>query len=85
MPWSAAHGPSKTIQRQLSPGNAEGWTLVRALLSDSALELSQTLARSGSTKTGPFHGLYLHPVHEEGPPHYGAKAENEHTALLQVG
>ena len=25
------------------------------------------------------------PVHEEGPQHYGAKAENEHTALLQVG
>ena len=39
----------------------------------------QTLAQSGSTKTGPFHGLHLHPVHEEGPPHYGAKAEIEHT------
>ena len=45
----------------------------------------QTLARSGSTKTGPFHGLHLHPVHEEGPPHYGAKAEIERTSLLQVG
>ena len=47
--------------------------------------LTQTLARSGSTKTGPFHGLHLHPVHEEGPLHYGAKAGNAHTALLQVG
>jgi len=45
----------------------------------------QTLARSGSTKTGPFHGSHLHPVHEEGPPHYGAKAEIERTSLLQVG
>jgi len=26
-----------------------------------------------------------HPAHEEGPPHYGAKAEIERTALLQVG
>jgi len=43
----------------------------------------QTLARSGSTRTGSFHGLHLHPVHEEGPPHYGAKAEIEHTSLLQ--
>ena len=47
--------------------------------------LRQTLAQNGSTKTGPFHGLHLHPVHEEGPPHYGAKAGNGHTALLQVG
>jgi hypothetical protein len=47
--------------------------------------VTQTLAQSGSTKTGPFHGLHLHPVHEEGPPHYGAKAEIEHTSLLQVG
>jgi hypothetical protein len=47
--------------------------------------LTQTLAQNGSTKTGPFHGLHLHPVHEEGPPHYGAKAEIERTALLQVG
>jgi len=38
-----------------------------------------------STKTGSFHGLHLHPAHEEGPPHYGAKAGNEHTSLLQVG
>jgi hypothetical protein len=58
---------------------------VRALLSDSALELSQTLARSGSTKTGPFHGLHLHPVHAVNPPHYEEKAEIEHTSLLQVG
>ena len=85
MTWSAAHGPSKTIQRQLSPGNAEGRTKVRALLSDSALELSQTLARSGSTKTGPFHDLSRYPAHEEGPQHYGAKAEIKRTALLQVG
>jgi len=42
--------------------------------------LQQTLARSGSTKTEPFHGLHLHPVHEEGPLHYGAKAEIERTA-----
>jgi hypothetical protein len=26
-----------------------------------------------------------HPVHEEGPPHYGAKAGNGHTALPQFG
>ncbi len=45
----------------------------------------KSMARSGSTKTGPFHGLHLHPVHEEGPPHYGAKAEIERTSLLQVG
>jgi len=43
------------------------------------------LARSGSTKTGSFHGLRQRPVHEEGPPHYGAKDGNEHIALLQVG
>ena len=47
--------------------------------------LAQTLARSGSTKTGSFHGLHLHPVHEEGPPHYEEKAEIERTSLLQVG
>ena len=45
----------------------------------------QTLAQSGSTKTEPFHDLRIHRVHEEGPPHYGAKAGNGHTALLQVG
>ena len=45
----------------------------------------QTLARSGSTKTGSFHGSHLHPVHEVNPPHYEEKAENEHTSLLQVG
>jgi hypothetical protein len=45
----------------------------------------QTLARSGSTKTEPFHGLHLHPAHEEGPPHYRAKEVNERTSLLQVG
>jgi hypothetical protein len=42
------------------------------------------LARSGSTKTGPFHGLHLHPVHEEDPPHYEEKEANERTSLLQV-
>ena len=47
--------------------------------------VTQTLARSGSTKTGPFHDLRQHPVHEEGPPHYGAKAEIKRTSLLQVG
>ena len=47
--------------------------------------LRQTLARSGSTKTGPFHDLRQRPVHEEGPLHYGAKAEIELTSLLQVG
>ena len=51
---------------------------------DNTFELlTQTLAQNGSTKTGPFHGLHLHPVHEEGPPHYGAKAEIKRTSLLQ--
>ena len=45
----------------------------------------QTLARSGSTKTGPFHDSHRYPVHEEGPPHYEEKAGNEHTSLLQIG
>ena len=57
----------------------------RCALDNTFELLRQTLARSGSTKTGPFHGLHLHPVHEEGPPHYGAKAETERTSLLQVG
>ena len=47
--------------------------------------LRQTLARSGSTKTGPFHGSRRYPAHEEGPPHYGAKAEIEHTGLPSNG
>jgi len=47
--------------------------------------LRQTLAQSGSTRTGPSHGSRQHPAHEEGPPHYEEKAEIEHTALLQVG
>ena len=42
-------------------------------------------ARSGSTKTGPFHGSRRYPAHEEGPPHYGAKAEIEHTGLPSNG
>ena len=36
----------------------------------------------------PFENLMAtiqNPAHEEGPPHYGAKAEIERTALLQVG
>jgi hypothetical protein len=37
----------------------------------------QTLAQSGSTKTEPFHDLPPHPVHEEGPPHYGRKRETD--------
>ena len=57
----------------------------RFALDNTSELLRQTLARSGSTKTGSFHGLHLHPVHEEGPQHYGAKAGNERTALLQVG
>jgi len=56
---------------------------VHALLYDSALELSQTLAQSGFTRTGPFHDLRQRPIRAAGPSHYGAKAENEHTALLQ--
>jgi hypothetical protein len=47
--------------------------------------LTQTSARSGSTKTGPFHGLRQRLVHAVNPPHYEEKAGNEHTALLQVG
>ena len=47
--------------------------------------VTQTLARSGSTKTGSFHGSHRYPAHEEGPQHYGAKAGNERTSLLQVG
>jgi hypothetical protein len=38
-----------------------------------------------STKTGPFHDLSRYPAHEEGPQHYGAKAEIERTSLLQDG
>jgi len=34
----------------------------------------QTLARSGSTKTGSFHGLRQRLVHQEGPLHYEEKA-----------
>ena len=45
----------------------------------------QTLAQSGSTKTGPFHDLRQRPVHEEGPLHYEEKAGTEHKALRQVG
>jgi len=40
----------------------------------------QTLAQSGYTKTGSFHDLRQRPVHEEGSPHYGAKAKNAHKA-----
>ena len=53
---------------------------------DNTFELlRQTLARSGSTKTGPFHGLRQRLARAAGPPHYGAKAEIERTSLLQVG
>ena len=38
-----------------------------------------------STRTGLFRDLQQCLAHEEGPPHYAAKAEIEHTALLQVG
>jgi len=55
----------------------------RWALDNTSELLRQTLAQNGSTKTGPFHGLHLHPVHEEGPPHYGAKAEIKRTSLLQ--
>jgi hypothetical protein len=44
----------------------------------------QTLARSGSTRTGPFHGSHRYPAHAINPPHDEAKEGNEHTALLQV-
>ena len=44
--------------------------------------VTRTLVRSGSTKTGPFHGLHQRLAHAEDPPHYEAKAEIEHTALL---
>ena len=43
-----------------------------------------TTARTAASLRG-VHGLHLHPVYEEGPPHYGAKAGNERTSLLQVG
>jgi hypothetical protein len=53
---------------------------------DNTFELlTQTLARSGSTKTGPFHDLRQRLVRAAGPPHYGAKAKIERTSLLQVG
>ena len=58
---------------------------MHALLSDNALELSQTLARSGSTRTGLFHGLRQRHAHEEGLPHYEAISKIERTSLLQVG
>ena len=45
----------------------------------------QTLARSGFTRTGPFHDLRQRPVHEEGPQHYEDKGGNERTSLRQVG
>ncbi|MDE0994815.1 MAG: hypothetical protein OSA23_16885 [Rhodospirillales bacterium] len=44
--------------------------------------MTRTLVRSGSTKTGPFHGLHQRISHAADPPHYEAKAEIEHTALL---
>ena len=38
-----------------------------------------------STRTGLFRDLHQCLAHEEGPPHYAAKAEIERTSLLQVG
>ena len=50
---------------------------------DNTFELlTQTLARSGSTKIGPFHGLHQRLVHAAGPPHYEAKAGNAHKTSL---
>ena len=46
--------------------------------------VTQTLAQSGFTRTGPFHDLRQRPTRAAGPSHYGAKAENEHTALRQT-
>jgi len=43
------------------------------------------LARSGSTKTGPFHDLSQGLVRAAGPSHYGAKAEIERTGLPSNG
>ena len=57
----------------------------RCALDNTFELLRQTLARSGSTKTGPFHGSHRYPVHAVNPPHYEAKAEIERTSLLQVG
>ena len=45
----------------------------------------QTLAQSGSTKTGPFHDLRQRLPHAVNLRHYEPKAAIEHTALLQVG
>ena len=47
--------------------------------------VTQTLARSGSTRTGSFHDLRQRPAHAVNPPHYEEKAEIERTSLLQVG
>ena len=47
--------------------------------------VAQTLARSGSTKTGPFHDLRQRPAHAVNPPHYKKKVGNKDTALQQVG
>jgi len=44
----------------------------------------QTLARSGSTRTGPFHDLHQCPAHEESLLHYEAKVGTKHTALQQA-
>jgi len=57
--WSTDRGPSKTIQRQLSPGNAEGWTWVRALLSDSALALGLRPTGLSKVVREPRAGLYV--------------------------
>ena len=55
-----------------------GWAVLKA-------GVMQTLAQSGSIKTGLFHGLHQPLTHAVNPPDYEEKAGNEHTALLQVG
>ena len=52
----------------------------RCALDNTSELLRQTLAQSGSTRTGPLHDLRQRLAHEEGPPHYEEKAGNEHTA-----
>ena len=52
--------------------------MARWLLKGSVM---QTLARSGSTKPGPFHGLRRYPTHEAGSQHYEVIANIEHASL----
>lgn len=48
----------------------------------SSQSLTQPLAQSGFTKTGPFHGLRRYPTHKEGPQHYKKKVGTRHQSLL---